>query len=61
MFYYSVSSLYCMPTSVYHPGGAGLGTCFGAPNIEKMLKDGGFRNVNLRLKDGASIFICSKD
>lgn len=40
-----VSLLYCMPTSLYFPGGAGLGACAGAQKLEQLFRDEGFMNI----------------
>ena len=45
MFFYICSLLYCMPTSLYFPDGAGLGACAGAPKFEQLMKEGGFSNI----------------
>lgn len=56
-----ISTLYCTPTSLAHPGGMGLGACVGAPVLEKLLKDGGFKSVSKESSDYGLTFICTKD
>ena len=58
-YYYIVSMLYCVPTSLYFPGGAGLGACAGAPQISKLLEDGGFKVERLDYDYGLCL-MCTK-
>ena len=43
--YYTISLLYCVPTSINHPGGVGLGACVGKEKILQMLREAGFVGV----------------
>jgi 2-polyprenyl-3-methyl-5-hydroxy-6-metoxy-1,4-benzoquinol methylase len=51
--YYSFSACLCMACSLSTEGGLGLGTLgFSIPVAEKMLREGGFRNVKVLLEQG---------
>jgi 2-polyprenyl-3-methyl-5-hydroxy-6-metoxy-1,4-benzoquinol methylase len=45
-FLYTISCMHCMTVSLSQ-GGAGLGTCWGTELAEKMLREAGFRHVDI--------------
>jgi SAM-dependent methyltransferase len=52
---YSVSTLYCMTTSLAH-GGAGIGTVMGEPKARELAKDAGFKHfTRLPVKDDFAV------
>jgi len=57
--YYTISSLYCMPTSYKYPDGAGIGACGGMELYERKLKDV-FTDVRKVAKDIGLFFLCTK-
>ncbi|WP_119071094.1 class I SAM-dependent methyltransferase [Rubrobacter indicoceani] len=46
-FLYTVSTMHCMPVSLYGEGGLGLGTMWGEEKATEMLGEAGFRNVEV--------------
>ena len=46
-FLYTISTLHCMTVSLAQ-GGAGLGTCWGQQQAQKMLAEAGFTSVDVR-------------
>ena len=45
-FLYTISTMHCMTVSLAQ-GGAGLGTCWGEELAQRMLKDAGFKSVDM--------------
>ena len=58
--YYLISTLYCVPTCVSTPGGAGLGACAGLPTFVKLLTEAGFLNIRRLTKAPGLYFLCDK-
>ena len=54
---YGVSLLFCMPTSLAQEGGVGMGMCFGEENFSKMLKEVGFKSVEIKPVPNDSFFV----
>ena len=44
---YAESLFHCMPVSLYFENGAGLGTCWGQELAEEMLRNAGFKSVDV--------------
>ncbi|XP_067948945.1 S-adenosylmethionine-dependent methyltransferase Rv2258c-like isoform X2 [Watersipora subatra] len=57
---YIVSCLYCVPTSLRFPGGAGLGACCGPQAIEQLLNESGLTDVTSSSTDLGRTFRATK-
>lgn len=56
---YMIGTLYCMPTSVKHPGGAGLGPCAGPKVFENLLKESGLGEIVKRCDEIIGLTFCA--
>lgn len=45
---YTVSTMHCMTVSLAQPGGLGLGTMWGRQLAEKMLREAGFKSIEVK-------------
>ena len=45
---YCVGMLYCIPTSLAQKGGVGMGICFGEEKFSNMMKEVGFKSVEIK-------------
>ena len=57
--YYTISTLYCLPTCISNPNGEGLGTCGGKELYERRLKKD-FVKVEKIAEDFGLHFLCTK-
>lgn len=57
---YIISCLYCMPTSLKHPGGAGLGAYAGPKVYRKLLEDCGYSDIDQRVDSLGLTYRCFK-
>ena len=60
---YGFSLFHCMPVSLYHEGGEGLGAAWGVEKQRQYLEDAGFvkiQQINRTKDDGSSYFIAYK-
>ena len=61
--YYGMSFYHCMPVSLYHESGEGLGAAWGVEKQRQYLEDAGFvkiQQINRTKDDGSSYFIAYK-
>ena len=61
--YYGMSFFHCMPVSLYHEGGEGLGAAWGVEKQRQYLEDAGFNDIKqliIKDKPSSSYFVSRK-